>query len=90
MQWHVWILYSFYPKKKTIFRRLKKRLKVGTQPDVVTVTEKSVMQGTNQDPVFLASVNIVASQANADNVGKLVEDVEHYKERMLKRKKTLV
>ena len=69
----------FYPKKKTIVRRLKKRLKVGNQPDVVTVTKKTVMQGTNQDPIFLASVNIAVAQANADNVGKLVEDVETIK-----------
>ena len=33
----------FNPKKKTIVRILKKRLKVGTQPDVVTVTEKTIM-----------------------------------------------
>ena len=54
------------------------------------VTDKAVMQGTNQDPEFLASVNIAAAQANADNVGKLVEDVEHYKQRMHKMKNTLV
>ena len=48
------------------------------------------MQGTNQDPVFLASVNIAAAQANADNIGKLVENVEQYKEIMCKMKNTLV
>ena len=34
-------------------------------------------------------VSIEASQANADNVDKLVEDAENYKERMLKMKDTL-
>ena len=48
------------------------------------------MQGTNQDPIFLASVNITAAQANADNIGKLVENVEQYKEIMCKMKNTLV
>ena len=80
----------FDPKKKAIVWRSKKRLKVGTQPNVVTMIEKIVMQCTNQDPVFLTSVNIAAAQANADNIVKLVEDVEHYKEIMCKMKKTLV
>ena len=48
------------------------------------------MQGTNQDPIFLASVNIVVAQANVDNVGKLVEDVEHYKEIIIKMKNMFV
>ena len=43
------------------------------------VTEKTIMKGTNQDPVFLASVSVAATQYNADNVEKLVENVEHYK-----------
>ena len=43
------------------------------------MTEKTSMQGTNQDLIFLVSVNIASAQANADNVGKLVEYVEHYK-----------
>ena len=45
------------------------------------VSEKTVMKGTNQDPVFLASVSVTAAQFNADNVGTLVKKVEHYKER---------
>ena len=54
------------------------------------VTEKTVMKGTNQDPVFLASVSVTDTQFNADNVGTLVKKVEHYKERMHKMKNTLV
>ena len=48
------------------------------------------MQGTNEDPQLLAMASIAATQTNKDNVSKLVEDVEHYKERMLKMKETLV
>ena len=80
----------FDPRKKAIVQRSEKRLKVGTQPDVVMVIEKNIMQGTNQDPVFLASVNIAVAQANADNIGKLVEDKEYYKEIMQNLKSTLV
>ena len=55
-----------------------------------SVTDNTVMQGTNEDPQFLASVSIESVQANADNVNKLVGDVEHYKERMLNMKVTLI
>ena len=79
----------FDPKKKSIVRRLK-GLKVGTQSDVVTVIEKTIVKLTNQDPIFLASINIAGAQASVDNVGKLVEDVENYKERMCVLKRTLV
>ena len=34
--------------------------------------------------------SIAAVQSNIDNVSKMVEDAEHYKERMLKMKETLV
>ena len=69
---------------------MEKRLKVGTQPDVVTVSGKTIMQVTCQDPIFLASVNLAAPQANADNIGKLIEDAGHYKEKIRKMKNTLV
>ena len=49
-----------------------------------------VAEGTNTYPNLLAYVNIESAQANTDNVNKLVEDAEHYKERMLKMKDTLV
>ena len=43
----------FDKSRKTIVRRLEKRLKIGTQLDVITVTEKIVVEHTNQDPKFL-------------------------------------
>ena len=54
------------------------------------MNEKTIMQGTNEDPQFLASVRIAVAQENVDNVNKLVGDVENYKETMLKMKETLV
>ena len=80
----------FEKNNKTIVRISKKRLKIGDQPDVVTITENTTMQATNEDPQFLPSVRIPAVQARLDNVNKLVGDVEHYKERMLNMKSTLV
>ena len=76
--------------KKRIVRMSEKRLKIGYRPIEVMVTEKTVMQGTNEDPQLLAMENIEVEQYNAYNVSKLVEDDEHYKERMLKMKETLV
>ena len=46
---------------------------------MVTVAEKTILEGTNQDPKFLESVSIAVVQTNTDNVEKLVEYVEHYK-----------
>ena len=64
----------FDKSRKTIVRRSGKHLNIGTQTDVITVTEKIVVKKTNQDPKFLASVSITAAQANANNVDKLMED----------------
>ena len=45
----------FFDKaKKTIVRRSEKWLKIGTQADVVTVTKKNVVEGSNEDPKFLS------------------------------------
>ena len=75
---------------KTILRRLEKRLKIETQPDVIIVAEKNFVEPTNQDPKFLASVSIAATQTNVDNFDNLVEYVENYKETVIKMKDTLV
>ena len=57
---------------------------------MITVAKKTVVECANQDPKFLASISIEATQDNVDNVDKLVEYVEHYKENMIKMKETLV
>ena len=80
----------FDKNKKRIARRSEKRLKIGDRPVEVMVTERTVMQGTDEDPQLLAMASMATVQANANNVNKLVEDVEHYKQRMLKMKETLV
>ena len=51
----------FYDKtRKTIRRRSEKRLKTTTHDDVVTVTENVVMEGTNKDLKFMASIRVAA------------------------------
>ena len=80
----------FDPKWKTIVRRSKKKLKVGIQPKVVTVTERVVMKGTNEDPQQMASISVHCAQANAYDVDRLKESVDQYKEKMVKVKDTLM
>ena len=80
----------FDKSRKTIVRRSEKRLKIGTKPDVITVTEKTIVKKTNQDPKLLALVRVATIQANANKVDILMEDPEHHKENMLKMKDTLV
>ena len=65
-------------------------LNIGTQPNMITVTEKTIVEKTNQDPKFLASISVVTAQVNADNVEKLMEDAYHYKEKMIKMEDTLI
>ena len=54
---------------------------MGSQDDVVTVTESTVMEGTHKDTKFIASMNVAAAQSNADNVDRLMENIEHQKEK---------
>ena len=77
-------------KRKSIVRRVEKKLKVGTQPEVTTVTERPVMKGTDEDLPLMASIGVAAAQANAYNVGILKETVDQYKEKMERVKDTLM
>ena len=45
---------------------------------------------SNHDPKFLATISVAAVQPNVDNVEKSMEDVDHYKEKMIKMKDTLI
>ena len=53
---------------------------------MVIVTEDTIMEGTHKDPKFMALVNIAAAHATADNVNRLMDEVEHNKEKMFKLK----
>ena len=80
----------FDPLRKTIVQRPEKKLKVGTQPEVITVTEKSVMKGTDDDPQLMALIDVAAAQENFYNVDRLKESVDQYKEKMVRVKDTLM
>ena len=61
----------FNPKMKTIFWRSEKRLKVGTQLEVVTVTKIAVMKGIDKDTKLMALINIAVAQENVYNIDRL-------------------
>ena len=56
-------------------RRSEKILKMGTQADVFTFKENTIMEGTHKDPKLMALVNITAAHASTDNVDRLIDDV---------------
>ena len=80
----------FEKKRNIIIRRSEKILKMGTHVDMVTVTENTIMEGTDKDPKSMDLVNIETSQVGADNVDRLIDDVYRNKEKMLKLKDNLV
>ena len=86
---HAWIRF-FYPKWKSIVRRVENKLKVGTQPEVTIVTERLVIKGTNEDPQLMCLIGVAIAQANAFNVDKLKETIDQYKEKMVRVKDTLM
>ena len=70
--------------------RSEKKLKVSTHPEVIIVTERVVMKGTDEDPQLMASMSVVTTQENAYNVDKLKENIDQYKENMVRVKDTLM
>ena len=67
---------------KSIVWRTDKTLKVGAQPAVTTVMERTVMKNVEENPKELSSMGIANAYANAHNVGKLMENIEKYKGKM--------
>ena len=66
----------FDPKMKSITWRTEKTLKIGTQPPVTTVIERTVMSNVEEHPKQLASMGIANAYANAHNVDSLVENID--------------
>ena len=62
---------------------------MGDRPVAVMVTENIVVHRTDEDPRLLAMEDVVAAQANAVIIGRLVENTEKYKENMSQMKETL-
>ena len=57
---------------------------------MVMVIKNTIIEGTHKDPKFMDSMNVVAAEANAENIDRLIENVKHQKEKMLNLKDTLV
>ena len=79
----------FDPDKKRIVRRREKRMKSGDQLVAIMVIEDMVMHMIDEYPQLLTMVGLAASQANAVNVSKMVENVDQLKEKMSEMKETL-
>ena len=69
--------------------RSNKRLETCDRLIEIMVTEKTVLEGTNTSPKILAMVGVASALANADNDGKMVNDIEQYKEKIYQMKETL-
>ena len=79
----------FDTKMKSIVWRIENNFKVGAQPEVTIVTERTVMKNVEEHPKELAAMGIVNSYANAHNVDKLMENIEKYKAKMAETKEVL-
>ena len=69
--------------------RSEKRVDTRDQPIEIMVMKKRIIHGTNKDPKLLVMAGVASALANADNVGKMVDDLEQYKEKMSQMKETL-
>ena len=79
----------FDPKMNSIVWRIEKTLKVGAQPEVTTVMERTVMKNVEEHPKELATMGIANAYANAHNVNKLRENIEQYKGNMAEMKEVV-
>ena len=79
----------FDPKMKSIVWRKEKNLKVGAQPTVTTVTERTIMKNVEDHSKELASMGIVNAYANAHNVDRIMDNIEQYKGNMAEMKEVL-
>ena len=57
-------------------------MNVGAQLAVTTVMERTVMKNVKEHPKELACIGIANSYTNAQNVDRLMENIEQYKGKM--------
>ena len=79
----------FDPKMKSIISRTEKTLKVGAQPAVTTMTERTVVKNVEEHPKELATMGIANAYENDHNMDKLMENDEQYKGKMPEMKDVL-
>ena len=64
--------------------RIKKMVDTGKIHIGFMVTEKTVVHGTNKDPKLLVMEGVALALVNADNVDKMVDDLNNIRRRCLK------
>ena len=69
--------------------KMEKTLKIGNQPLVNTVTERTVVKNVEDNPKQLDSLGIAGAYANAHSIYKLTETLEQCKGKMAKMKEVL-
>ena len=79
----------FDPKRKSILWRTEKTLKMGFQPDITTLTEKTVVKDVEEYPKQMAFLGIATAHANAHDISKLTETLDRYKGKMAEMKEVL-
>ena len=79
----------FDPKINSIVWRIEKTLKMGIQPEITTVTKKTLLKDVEEDPKQMSSMGIATAHGNAHNIGKLTETLDRYKDKMVEIKEVL-
>ena len=79
----------FDPKSKSVVWKIEKTLKMGTQPRITTVTEKTVVRNVEEDPKQMASMGVASTTTNAHNISRLIEIIDWYKGKMVEMKEVL-
>ena len=69
--------------------RTEKKVHIEKKHIGVMVTKKTVVHGSNKDPKLLARAGVASTLANVDNVDKIVDDLEQYKEKVSQTSETL-
>ena len=57
-------------------------MKTGTQPEITTVTERTVVKDVEEYSVQMASWGVATAHVNTHNISKLKEIIDQYKGRM--------
>ena len=79
----------FYDKeKKRIVKRIEKRLETRRQSGKM-ITNKTLVHGTNTDPRLIARAEVALTQANEDNIDKIMTDLEQSRKIGAQLKETL-
>ena len=69
--------------------KTEKTLRIGNQPPVTTMIERTVVKNVEDNPKQLASLGIANAYVNAHNIDKLAQTLEQCKDKMVEMKEVL-